>query len=218
MKIKISSDLKSISGKVLAGAQELRRIEVVIEKTKSSEPALKAELESARKRLADAEVAVELDGATLDNGTVKAVRDATDAIERATGRLAGLDSRRVECVANLQGLTPEFEKARGEFACGAKAAVDGEIKPLVAKLREAYALLTGIDEALNLPGDLQYILSQTRIPGVIDCTADLLKFEVQMAQYPNQWFGAHRTDTQALELMQSLSEVIEAATALKKAA
>ena len=218
MKIKISSDLKSISGKVLAGAHELRRIDDVIEKTKTSEPVLKAELDSARKRLAVAEVAVELDGASLDDKHIKAVADAINAIERATGRLAGLEGRRAECAANLQGLTEEFEAARWAFACGARAAIEGEIKPLVTRLREAYALLTGIDEALNLPGDLQYILSQTRIPGVIDCTADLLKFEVQMAQYPNQWFGAHRTDTQALELMQSLSEVIEAATALKKAA
>ena len=218
MKIKPSSDLKTITAKVLTGAQELRRIDEVIEKTKNSEPALKAELEGSRKRLAIAEVAVELDGATLDDKPIKAVADAINAIERATGRLAGLDSRRVECVANLQGMTQEFETARGAFAGGARAAIEGEIKPLVTKLREAYALLTGINEALNLPGDLQYILSKTRLPGVIDCTADLLKFDVQIAQYPNQWFGFHRVDPQAIELTQSLSEVIEAATALKQVA
>ena len=216
MKIKLSSDLKTITTKVLAGAQELRRIEVVIEKTKNSEPALKAELEGARKRLADAEVAVELDGATLDDKPVKAVADATNAIERATGRLAGLDSRRVECVAKLKSMEEAFDAARGSFAEATKQAIETELlRPSIVQLRAAYALATGLNEALGHQFNLEMVLDATKLPSVLDCTVDLLKFEVQQG---TQYFGAHRTDPQALELTASLSDVIEAATALKKAA
>ena len=218
MRLKLTAELKLATNKVLEAQRELARVDAAILKARDSEPALRDALTGARKRLADAEVSVELDGATPDLSAMTAVHEAAEAIDRASGKLAALETRRAESAARLKGLSEGFETARAAFLAVSRQAIEAEfLIPAAAQLRAGYLLACALDQACCIPSTLEFTLEPLQLPSVEDPTRLILRFD-DARRRDGQWISAHNCDRQALELTATLADVSAAANVLKGAA